>query len=190
MPDLTDTDDGPEHWRTVNHGNFLPCGLTPLEHVHLAVEASRVPVELNIPEDLLTNIKWLFNHSMVTEHDEPQVDDVEHREMVDAFGESMVAEWRGKVSDLHQATIAWIANAPSRISPAVQGWNGRPFIHHLCQKSGHSDPTLVHDLQQGFPMIGKIPAYGVSARTKLKVSTTGPSVSKVWSSRITNNHKL
>ena len=106
MPDLTDTDDGPEHWRTVSHGNFLPCGLTPLEHVRLAEEASKVPVELNIPEDLLTNIRWLFNHSTATEHKEPQVDDVEHREMVDAFGETVVAEWRGKVSDLHQATIA------------------------------------------------------------------------------------
>ena len=167
MPDLTDTDDGPKHWRTVKYCNFLPCGLTLLEHVHLALGASKLPVELNIPEDLLTNIKRLFNHSMAAEHDEPQVDDVEHREMVDAFRDAVMAEWRGKVADLHQATIAWIGNAPSRISPAVQGWNG-PFIDYLCKKSGHSDLTLVHDLQHGLPMIGKIPPYGVSARTKLK----------------------
>ena len=101
----------------------------------------------------------------------------------------MVADWRGKVADLHQTTIAWIANAPSRILPAVQGWNG-PFIDYLCQKSGHSDPTLVHDLQHGFPMIGSIPPYGISARTKLTVDTTGPNVKEVWSSRKVSNHKL
>ena len=98
--------------------------------------------------------------------------------MVDAFRSEVVADWRNQVAELHQATIAWLANAPSRILPAVQGWNG-PFIDYLCQKTGHTDPDLVCDLLYGFPMIGLIPAYVISARTKLKVDTPGPSVKEV-----------
>ena len=46
------------------------------------------------------------------------------------------------------------------------------------------------DLLHGFPMFGRIPAYGISARTKLKVHMSGPSVEEVWSKRKTNNRRL
>ena len=46
MPDLIDVDDEFEDWRSqlkVPHGNNLPCGLSPLEHVYLSANASRMP---------------------------------------------------------------------------------------------------------------------------------------------------
>ena len=83
-----------------------------------------------------------FNHSTSMEQEESQDDEVEHREMVNAFASKVVADLRNQVADLHQTIIAWLANAPNRILPAVQGWNG-PFIDYLCLKSGQ--PNLLCD---------------------------------------------
>ena len=132
-----------------------------MEHVHLAVAASKLPNELDIPDDFLENIHWLLNPSMDTDQEEPQDDDVERQEMVDALGGDLVAEWRTQVARLHHDTIAWLASAPNQIFPAVQGWNG-PFIDYLCQRSGHTDPDLVRDLSYGFPMIREIPVHNVT----------------------------
>ena len=72
MPSMIDSDDDPDEWRRqsmVKHGNNLPCGLTPMEHVHLAVTASQLPQVLAIPEELLSNIQWLFNLPAQESHD-------------------------------------------------------------------------------------------------------------------------
>ena len=71
MPDLTDSEDDPDEWRRqsmVNHGNNFACGLTPMEHVHLAVTASKQPQVLAIPEELLLNMQRLFNLPMDEGH--------------------------------------------------------------------------------------------------------------------------
>ena len=171
-----------------------------MEHVHLAVTASQLPQALEIPEELLLNMQWLFNQSVgegqeatVLEQEEtPRADEQTHQKIVDAFRAEVVSGWYAQAARLHQTTIAWIANAPRRIFPAVQEWNGL-LIDHLCKASGHEDKSLVRDLQQGFPMVGEIKAYGVSARPKSKVDLTSNTVSKLlchadsWSNRSRRN---
>ena len=145
MPSLTESDDDPEEWRRqsmVTHGNNFPCGLTPTEHVYLAVTASQLRQALEIPEELLLNIQWLFNLPVEEGHEAtapeleeaPLADEQAHRDMVDAFRNEVVSGWYTQAAKLHQTTIAWIANAPKRIFPAVQEWNG-PLIDHLCKAS-------------------------------------------------------
>ena len=87
------------------------------------------------------------------------------------------------------AFIAWLANAPRAILPAVQGWNGH-FIGYLCRTTGHDDLDLVKDIQNWFPMIGQLPAYGISSRPKSKVDRPGHSVIEVWNERYINNANL
>ena len=57
---------------------------------------------------------------MEESQDEPCVDEQAHREMVDAFRSEAVSEWFAQAERLHHTTIAWLANAPSQIFPAVQ----------------------------------------------------------------------
>ena len=146
MPDLTDSEDDPDEWRRqsmVNHGNNFACGLTPLEHVHFAVAASKQPQVLAIPEELLLNMQRLFNIPVDEEHAEasskkeetPQSDEA-HRDMINAYARKAVSGWYDQAAKLHQTTIAWIANAPMRLFPAVKEWNG-PLIDHLCKAVGH-----------------------------------------------------
>ena len=148
--------------------------LTPMEHVHLAVTASQLPQALAIPEELLSNIQWLFNLPAEESHDAtafeldeiPRADEA-HCDMIDAYKRRVVSGWYEQAAVLHQTTIAWIANTPSTLYPAIKEWN-RPLIDHLCRASGHADSSLVRDLQQGFPMVGEIEVYDVSARPKSK----------------------
>ena len=171
----------------VVHGNNLPRGLSPLEQVRLAVTASKLPQELAIPEELLHNIHWFFGQPMEATQDEVRLDEQAHREMVDAFRSKVVSDWHAQVERLHHTTIAWMANSPSQISAAVQQWKG-PFVDYLIQTSGHADLHLVRDLQQGFTMMGNIPAYGISAKPKAKIEDIGPAVNEVWAHRGFNNN--
>ena len=171
----------------VVQGNNLPCGLSPLEHVHLSVTASKVPQELPIDEELLHNIRWLFGQPSGA-HEAAQLEELAHREMVDDFRSKAVSEWLAQAHRLRYATVAWVANSPIQISSAVQQWNG-PLIDHLMQSSGHEDSLLVH-LQQGFPMLGSIPAYGISSRPAAKTSDDGPTVNDVWANKERSNGEL
>ena len=117
------------------------------------------------------------------------MDEQTHQKMLDAFRAEVVSGWYAQAERLHQTTIAWTANAPRQIFPAVQEWNG-PLVDYLCKASGHEDNSLVHDLQQGFPMVGEIKAHRVSARPKSKVDLTSNTVSKLWAERESNNRKL
>ena len=196
---MIDSDDDPDEWRRqsiVKHGNNLPCGLTPMEHVHLAVAASQLPQVLAIPEELLLNMQWLFNLPMDEGHvaaasqkEETPLSDKVHCDMVDAYRRRVVSGWYEQAAKLHQNTIAWIANAPRSLYPAVKEWNG-PLIDHLCKAAGHADSFLVRDLQQGFPMVGEIEVYDVSARPKSKVDLTCNTVEELWTRRKTSNRKL
>ena len=91
MPELFGDDEDPARPTTVTNGNGLPRRLLPLEHVQLAIAASRIPQEQSIPEDILENLYWLFNipfergenlHSNAAEEEK-------HREMVESSG----AKW-------------------------------------------------------------------------------------------------
>ena len=191
MPDLIDVDDEFEDWRSqlkVPHGNNLPCGLSPLEHVYLSVNASRLPQELNIPEELLHNIRCLFAPSGTTQQ-EVECGEQAHRDMVDDFRAKVISDWRSQKARFQYATIAWMANSPSQISSAVQQWNG-PLVDYLIQISGHDDHRLVHDLQHGFPVIGNLPEYRVSARPKAKIEQPELTEKEVWTQRDLNNRKI
>ena len=49
---------------------------------------------------------------------------------------------------------------------------------------------MVRDLQQGFPMVGEIEVYDVSARPKSKVDLTCNTVDELWTRRKANNRRL
>ena len=82
-----------------------------------------------------------------------------------------------------------LPTAPKAILPAVQGWKG-PFVDYLCRTTGHDDPDLAKDIQNGFPMIVQFAAYGISSRPKSKVDPPGPTVTEVWNERYVNNANL
>ena len=110
--------------------------------------------------------------------------------MVDSFGGAVVTEWSAQAAQLHHASIAWLANAPSLIVLAVPGWNDL-FIDYLCKSTDHNEPQLCTDILNGFPMIGKLPIYNISSRPTEKVDgLLGPTVQKVWEDRIQNNANL
>ena len=144
--------DSDEDSLMVPHGNSLSKGLTPLEHVHLSVLASQRPRALKIPEQMLLNIKALFHLSP----ENMDTDQATHASVIDDFRGKVVKGWFDEVKRLHRKTAAWAAKAPYRIAEPVGQWNG-PFIAHLIKVSGHKDPSLVHDLLNGFPMIGTLP---------------------------------
>ena len=95
MPELI-SDDGAEEWSlltVVPNGNGPLVGLLPLEHVQLAIVASRIPQDEPIPDDILANLHWLFNIPAVQSMDlETRGADVEnHCEMLDKFRSEVVA---------------------------------------------------------------------------------------------------
>ena len=196
--DPSEDEDAPSNDNLVSvpYGNNLVKNLTPLEHVFLSVEKSKAPRELEIPEDLLVNITYLFNIlpeptdcSGTFTRRNLQWNGKEHAQEVDQFRGSVIANWDAQKRRLHNASVAWAANAPRRIASAVQHWNG-PLIDYLISESGHVDQSLVYDLQHGFPVIGDIPAYGVSSRPKVKVEQRDVVQRTVWAQRQLNNSKL
>ena len=90
-----DRDSEPEQDNKVVHGNNFRRDLSPLEHVHLSVAASKLPQELPIAEELLHNIRWLFGQTREA-HDAAQLEEQAHREMVDDFRSKAVSEWRAQ----------------------------------------------------------------------------------------------
>ena len=95
MPRLISDDEDPARPTTVTNGNGLHSGLLPLEHVQLAIAASRLRQEESIPEDILKNLHWLFNIPSEKNMDleKRSADFRNHCPMLDEFSCKVVADW-------------------------------------------------------------------------------------------------
>ena len=86
-----------------------------------------------------------------------------HLNMVDQHRYAVTSSWERQADRLRWARTAWLANTPISDKAAAACWNGT-LVDNLSELTNFEDRTISKDLQQGFPIIGHLPCYGVSAK--------------------------
>ena len=140
----SETDDCPDADDPfVADGLGAPKGLSPIEHVAWACTVPHPSVSdvLELPDDLESAI------SFVSTHTPGQVD-----------------EWRSerlhrmsmKAQELQTLRDEWSGSVVPALRPLVTRLNG-PLFEWLYHSIEYEDPLLLHDLKNGFPLLGALP---------------------------------
>ena len=80
-------------------------------------------------------------------------------EDIDDFRKRRMNELLWTNSQLNAEKDQWCATAPDEISQLVGDING-PLIRYLMTQVVMDDKQLLHDLHEGFPVLGMMPKVG------------------------------